>query len=67
MVDANRKLQLIAEILQLENETVLDELERVINNSKVLAAAQQTVNDVPGNWSTQDVDEMNRIIEEGFM
>lgn len=67
MPDANKKLQLIAEILQIEDEWLLDELERFINDAKVRAMRQVSGNGSAATWSKDNVDEMNRMIEDGFM
>ncbi len=67
MPDADKKLQLIAEILHIEDEGLLDALERLVNEHKVLALRQQGGRGATATWSTNDVDEMNRMIEDGFM
>ena len=59
-----KKLHLIEEILKIENNAVLDEVETVINRSKMHNARGKGFNGLSGIWTAAAADEMKRIIEE---
>lgn len=63
-----KKLHLIEEILKIENEAVLDEVNNVINKSKLHAVESEpkSFKKFSGIWSSSEADEMKRIIEESF-
>lgn len=59
-----RKLHLIEEILKIENDAVLQEVESVINRSKLQAVPRKGIEDFVGIWTHEEAEEMKRIIEE---
>lgn len=64
-----KKLHLIQEVLQISNETTLLALEEFLNKIKFKAkeeSAQDSLSftEFSGIWSTQEADELKRIIEE---
>ncbi|MBO9565022.1 MAG: hypothetical protein J7621_19755 [Niastella sp.] len=61
-----KKLHLIEEILKIENDAVLDEVNSVINKSKLHPVDRKSFKEFSGIWSVEEADEMKRIIEESF-
>lgn len=59
-----RKLHLIEEILKIENDAVLQEVESVINRSKLEAVPRKSIKDLAGTLSHEEAEEMKRVIEE---
>lgn len=67
MFEEAKKLHLIEEILKIENETILDEVEMLISNSKMHKeeAGRPSFKTFAGMMSDEEVSEMQKIIEEG--
>ncbi|WP_315821288.1 hypothetical protein [Paraflavitalea speifideaquila] len=61
-----KKLHLIEEILKIENDAVLDEVDNVISKSKLHSVERKSFKEFSGIWSSEEADEMKRIIEESF-
>lgn len=59
-----KKLHLIEEILKIENEALLAEVETVISRGKMHAVTEMSIKDFAGIWTTEEADEIKRIIEE---
>lgn len=59
-----RKLHLIEEILKIENDAVLEEVESVINRSKMEVVPRKSVRDLAGRLTNEEAEEMKRIIDE---
>ncbi|MBO9632461.1 MAG: hypothetical protein J7578_05040 [Chitinophagaceae bacterium] len=59
-----KKLHLIEEILKIENDAVLDEVENVINRNKLHPLIGSRFKEFSGIWSTEEADEIKRIIAE---
>jgi hypothetical protein len=60
-----KKLHLIEEILKIESNAVLEEVESVINKSKLQSVRRRSFKSFAGSLSDQEVDELEKIIEEG--
>ena len=59
-----KKLHLIEEILKVENDAILEEVETVISRGKMHAVTHKGFKDFAGIWTSEEADEMKRIIEE---
>jgi hypothetical protein len=59
-----RKLHLKEEILKIENDTVLKEVEAVINRSKMEAMPGKSIRNLAGRMTEEEAEEIKRIIEE---
>ena len=60
-----KKLHLIEEILKIENESVLSEVENVINKSKMHVVNRKSFKEFAGFMTDQEADKINNAIEEG--
>lgn len=61
----SRKLLLIEEILNIENELVLEELDSVISRNRSQMANRISLKNFEGIWTEEEAEEMKRNIEEG--
>ena len=59
------KLHLIEELLKLDDAAVLTELELVFAKNRLEPGRRRSFVDVTGAISTEEADELERIIEEG--
>ena len=59
-----KKLHLIEEILKIEDDVLLDEVEKVITKNKLRAASGKSFKDFAGIWTAVEADEMKQIIED---
>lgn len=60
-----KKLHLIQEILEIENDAVLAEVEIVIVKSKKFVLKRKSFKDFTGVMTDEEVNELEKIIEEG--
>ncbi len=59
-----KKLHLIEEILKIEDDVLLDEVEKVITKNKLPAVNGKSFKDFAGIWTAVEADEMKQIIED---
>jgi HPt (histidine-containing phosphotransfer) domain-containing protein len=61
-----KKLHLIEEILKIEDSSVLDEVEIIINRNKLHAITSNAkqLKAFAGIWSVEEAEEMKHIIED---
>ncbi len=57
-----KKLQLIEEILKVEDEAILEEMQSVLNKSKLRAVGG--LRQYSGIWTSAEADEIQRVIDE---
>ena len=60
-----KKLHLIEEILKIENDSILSQLEAIINSNKVLFLNKSSFKAFAGKMTDDEVGELEKIIEEG--
>ncbi|MDB4921929.1 hypothetical protein [Mucilaginibacter sp.] len=65
MYSETKKLHLIEELLKVDSDTVLAELETVLAKSKGRLPRSQSYQDFKGTLSLEEVNELERIIEDG--
>lgn len=66
MFTETRKIHLLKEVLNLDNETVLTELEAVLEKSKhPMTKRKHSAHDFAGVWSKEDTKLIEEAIAEG--
>jgi hypothetical protein len=60
-----KKLHLIEELLKVDNDTLLDELESVLNRSKSALPHSNSFQKFSGSLSLEEVNDFERNINEG--
>lgn len=59
-----KKIHLIEEILKIDNDLLLDEVEKVISKNNSQSASDKSFKDFAGIWTAEEAEDMKRIIEE---
>ncbi len=65
MYSEAKKLHLIEELLKVESDTILAEVEMVLAKSKTQLPHSKSFQDFTGTLSLEEVNELERNIEEG--
>ncbi len=64
MLEESRKLQLIEEIIKIDDQSLLEEVESVINKGRQQIAEHKGIKKFAGIWTEKEANEMSKIIED---
>ena len=64
MYGDTKKIHRIEEILKINDEVILDELEKVLSKNSLPPGGDKSLKEFSGIWTAEEAEDMKRIIEE---